>query len=51
MQSKWILSGIIYNQEMLANTSALAEYLLHCLEHATRGIGFYVNTDKTVFVL
>ena len=33
-----------------ANTTAQAETLLHCLEQATAGIGFYVNTDKTEYM-
>ena len=32
---------------LLANTPTLAETLLHSLERAAAGIGFYVNADKT----
>ena len=34
----------------LTNTPSQAEYLLHRLEQAARGIGFYVNTYETVFM-
>ena len=35
---------------LLANTSAQAETLLHCLERAAAGIGLYVNADKTEYM-
>ena len=35
---------------ILANTPAPAEYLLHSLEQAARGIGLLVNSDKTEYV-
>ena len=35
---------------LLANTFALAEYLLHSLEKAAGGIGLHVNADKTKYM-
>ena len=35
---------------LLANTSALAESLLHSLEQAAGGIGLHVNADKTEYM-
>ena len=35
---------------LLANTPAQAKSLLHSLEKAARGIGLYVNSDKTEFM-
>ena len=35
---------------LLTNTLAQAESLLHSLEQAARGVGLYVNTDKTEFM-
>ena len=35
---------------LLANTPAQAESLLYCLEPPARGIGLYINSDKTEFV-
>ena len=34
----------------LENRPAQAKFLLHSLEQATRGIGLYVNTNKTEFM-
>ena len=34
----------------LANTLAKAGSLLHSLEQAPRGIGLYINSDKTEFM-
>ena len=36
---------------LLANASAQAETLLHCLERAAAGIGFHVNAHKTEYTL
>ena len=36
--------------ELLANTPAQTETLLHSLEWAAAGIGLHVNTDKTVYM-
>ena len=33
-----------------ANAPARAESLMHSLEQAVRGFGFYVNSDKTEFM-
>ena len=35
---------------LLTNTLAQAESLLHSLEQAARGVGLYVNTEKTEFM-
>ena len=35
---------------LLANTPSQAKSLLHSLEQAARGIGLYVNLDKTEFM-
>ncbi len=35
---------------LLANTFAKAEYLLLYLKKAVKGIGLYVNSDKTEFL-
>ena len=35
---------------LLANTPIQAESLLHNLERAADGIGFYVNADKTEYM-
>ena len=35
---------------LLLNTPAQAEYLLHSLEQAAKGTGFYMNSDKTEFM-
>ena len=35
---------------LLANTTTLAESLLHSLERAAAGIGLYVNADKTEYL-
>ena len=35
---------------LLANTLALAEYLLHRLEHAAGGIGLHVNADRPEYM-
>ena len=34
---------------LLTNTSAQAEFQLHCLKQTTGGIGLYLNTNKTEF--
>ena len=39
-----------YDITLLANTPVLAKSLLHCLEQAARGIGFYMNADNTEFM-
>ena len=36
--------------ELLRNTSAQAETVLHCLERAAASIGPHVNTDKTEYM-
>ena len=46
---------MLYNEtvddiELLANTPAQAETLLHCLEGAAAGIGLHFNADKTEFM-
>ena len=38
------------NLVLLANTPAQAKSLLHNLEQAAGGIGFYLNAHKTVFL-
>ena len=35
---------------LLTNTSTQAEFLLHNLKQAAKGIGFYMNADKTEFM-
>ena len=47
------LTDVDYTDDMalLANTPALAKYLLPSLEWVAGGIGHYVNADKTVHVL
>ena len=35
---------------LLANTPAQTESLLHSLERAAGGIGFYINVDKTEYM-
>ena len=35
---------------LLANSSAQAESLLHCLDRVAGGISFYVNVDKTEYM-
>ena len=35
---------------LLANTSAQAEALLHCLERAAAGIGLHINADKKEYM-
>ena len=35
---------------LLANTPTQAEFLLHSLEQAARGINLYVNADKAEFM-
>ena len=38
-----------YHLALLADSSAQVESLLHCLKQSARGIGLYVNSDKTAF--
>ena len=38
------------DQVRLVNTPAQAESLLHSLEQSTKGIGLYMNSDKTDFM-
>ena len=51
-KSKWYSAQTIIDADyvdditLLANTSTQAKSLLHHLEQATDGIGFYVNLDK-----
>ena len=35
---------------LLTNTTVQAEFLLHSSEQAAGGIGFYVNSNKKVYV-
>ena len=49
MYSKETITDINYDPARLANTLAQTECLLQSLEQAPRGIGFYVNSDKTKF--
>ena len=37
------------DQVLLVNTPAQSESLLHSMELVARGIGLYMNLDKTVF--
>ena len=48
----WSLIDVDYAYDLTfyANTPAQSEFLLHNLEQAGRGIGFYVNPDKTEFM-
>ena len=35
---------------LLPNTPVQVKSLLHCMEKTTRGISFYMNSDKTEFI-
>ena len=43
-------AGCINDIALLGNTPTQAEILLHSLEQAARGIGFYVNANKAEFM-
>ena len=42
-------ADVVNDLAFLANTTAQAESLLHSLKQAARGIGLYVNANKTKF--
>ena len=55
-RSRWYPTETMKNVDdaddlvLLANTPAQAVFQLHCLEEVARGIGPYMNANKTEFI-